>query len=136
MRRHRSVGQRRRRHVEAVDARDLLGDVGLDHEVAPPRRDQRGQRLAHLRDHRQRLGHERDRDRLTRIRHLRRYPDALPQLGLARRRDVDDLAAKLPSLVLDPAQRARLAAAGRDLVTSAFDWERAVVQMEAILGPM
>jgi glycosyltransferase involved in cell wall biosynthesis len=51
---------------------------------------------------------------------------------VARRRDVDDLAAKLASLVLEPAERARLAAAGRGLVTTAFDWGRAVTRMETI----
>lgn len=53
---------------------------------------------------------------------------------VARRRDVDDLATKLARLVLDTAQRARLAAAGRELITTAFDWDRAVTRMEMILG--
>jgi glycosyltransferase involved in cell wall biosynthesis len=53
---------------------------------------------------------------------------------VARRRDVDDLAAKLASLALEPALRARVAAAGRELITTAFDWDQAVTRMEAILG--
>lgn len=53
---------------------------------------------------------------------------------VARRRDVDDLATKLASLALEPALRARVAAAGRELITTAFDWDRAVRRMEAILG--
>ncbi len=53
---------------------------------------------------------------------------------VARRRDVDDLAAKLARLVLEPTLRARLAEAGRHLITTAFDWDRAVIRMEAILG--
>jgi glycosyltransferase involved in cell wall biosynthesis len=52
---------------------------------------------------------------------------------VARRRDVDDLAAKLGALVAEPELRRRLAAAGHDLVTTAFDWERAVARLEAIL---
>ena len=53
---------------------------------------------------------------------------------VARRRDVADLAAKLARLATDDALRARLAAAGRTLVTSAFDWERAVARMEALFA--
>ena len=53
---------------------------------------------------------------------------------VARRRDVRDLADKLTALVQDVDLRRRLAGAGRTLVTSAFDWERAVTRMEAILG--
>ncbi len=53
---------------------------------------------------------------------------------VARRRDVDDLAAKIASLVLQPALRARLAAAGREHITTAFNWDRAVSRMELILG--
>jgi glycosyltransferase involved in cell wall biosynthesis len=52
---------------------------------------------------------------------------------VARRRDVGDLADKLTALVQDPELRRRLADAGRDLVTTAFDWEHAVSRMEAIL---
>ncbi len=51
---------------------------------------------------------------------------------VARRRDVVDLAAKLERLATDAALRARIAAAGTTLVTTAFDWERAVTRMEAI----
>ena len=55
---------------------------------------------------------------------------------VARRRDVDDLAAKLAALVGEPELRRRLAAAGHELVTTAFDWERAVTRLELILaGP-
>jgi glycosyltransferase involved in cell wall biosynthesis len=50
---------------------------------------------------------------------------------VARRRDVADLAARLERLASDAALRARLAAAGSALVTSAFDWERAVARLEA-----
>jgi glycosyltransferase involved in cell wall biosynthesis len=53
---------------------------------------------------------------------------------VARRRDVDDLAAKLAALVGEAELRRRLAAAGRELVTTAFDWERAVIRMESILA--
>jgi len=52
---------------------------------------------------------------------------------VARRRDVADLAARLTTLIVEPALRQRLAAAGQDLVTTAFDWERAVSRLEAIL---
>ena len=52
---------------------------------------------------------------------------------VARRRDVADLAAKLTILIVEPTVRRRLATAGRDLVTTAFDWERAVLRLEAIL---
>ena len=51
---------------------------------------------------------------------------------VARRRDVDDLAANLERMATDPALRARLAAAGMALVTTAFDWERAVARLEAL----
>jgi glycosyltransferase involved in cell wall biosynthesis len=51
---------------------------------------------------------------------------------VARRRDVADLAAKLERLAADPDLRARIAAAGRRLVTTAFDWDRAVARMEAL----
>lgn len=53
---------------------------------------------------------------------------------VARRRDVGDLVAKLVTLIGEPELRQRLAAAGRDLITTAFDWERAVARLEAILG--
>jgi glycosyltransferase involved in cell wall biosynthesis len=52
---------------------------------------------------------------------------------VARRRNVDDLAARLAALTGDPEQRRRLAAAGLALVTGAFDWDRAVTRLEAIL---
>jgi glycosyltransferase involved in cell wall biosynthesis len=51
---------------------------------------------------------------------------------VARRRDVDDLAGKLERLASDAALRARLAAAGRAFVTTAFDWDRAVTRLEAV----
>ncbi|MGH7276492.1 MAG: glycosyltransferase family 4 protein [Candidatus Rokuibacteriota bacterium] len=51
---------------------------------------------------------------------------------VARRRDVADLAAKLERLATDAALRVSLAAAGATLVTTAFDWERAVSRMEEI----
>jgi glycosyltransferase involved in cell wall biosynthesis len=53
---------------------------------------------------------------------------------MARRRDVAELADRLATLVGEPALRRRLAAAGQELVTTAFDWERAVSRLEAILG--
>ncbi|HKB27249.1 MAG TPA: glycosyltransferase, partial [Methylomirabilota bacterium] len=53
---------------------------------------------------------------------------------VARRRDVADLAAKLERLVTDAGLRGRLAAAGQRLVTTAFDWDRAVARMEAIFA--
>jgi glycosyltransferase involved in cell wall biosynthesis len=52
---------------------------------------------------------------------------------VARRRDVDDLADKILALFHEPALRRRLAEAGRELVTTRFDWDRAVRRMEAIL---
>jgi len=51
---------------------------------------------------------------------------------LARRRDVDDLAAKLEQMVRDPALRRKLAAAGQKLVTTAFDWDAAVERLEKL----
>ena len=51
---------------------------------------------------------------------------------VARRRDVDGLAAKLERLAGDAVLRARLAAAGTSLVTTAFDWERAVARLESL----
>ena len=53
---------------------------------------------------------------------------------VARRRDVDDLAGKLERLASDDALRARLAAAGRAFVTTAFDWDRAVTRLEALFA--
>src|SRR2546426_305117 len=51
---------------------------------------------------------------------------------VARRRDVGDLAVKLERMVRDDALRRALAAAGQKLVTTAFDWDRAVERMERI----
>jgi glycosyltransferase involved in cell wall biosynthesis len=53
---------------------------------------------------------------------------------VARRRDVEDLAAKLERLATDDALRGRLAAAGTAFVTPAFDWERAVMRLEELLA--
>jgi glycosyltransferase involved in cell wall biosynthesis len=53
---------------------------------------------------------------------------------VARRRDLDDLAAKLERMVTDVSLRDRLATAGAAFVTTAFDWERAVLRMEALLS--
>jgi len=56
---------------------------------------------------------------------------------VARRRDVDGLAACLARVATDAALRARLAAAGQAFVTKAFDWDRAVTRLEALLsGPL
>jgi glycosyltransferase involved in cell wall biosynthesis len=51
---------------------------------------------------------------------------------VARRRDVDDLAAKLERLVADVALRRRIARAGQDLVTRAFDSDAAVDRLERL----
>jgi len=51
---------------------------------------------------------------------------------VARRRDVEDLAVKLERVARDDALRRALAAAGQKLVTTAFDWDRAVERMEKI----
>ena len=51
---------------------------------------------------------------------------------VARRRDVADLAEKLERAVTDTELREKIAARGREFVTSAFDWERAVTRMEAV----
>jgi glycosyltransferase involved in cell wall biosynthesis len=53
---------------------------------------------------------------------------------VARRRDTDDLAAKLEQMATDRALRDRLATAGAAFVTTTFDWGRAVGRMEEILG--
>jgi glycosyltransferase involved in cell wall biosynthesis len=53
---------------------------------------------------------------------------------VARRRDVDDLAGKLERVASDDALRARLSAAGRAFVTTAFDWDRAVMRLEALFA--
>jgi glycosyltransferase involved in cell wall biosynthesis len=52
---------------------------------------------------------------------------------VARRRDVADLADKLGRLARDRSLRETIAAAGAVFVTRAFDWERAVLRMEALL---
>ena len=51
---------------------------------------------------------------------------------VARRRDVDDLARQLERLASDAALRARIAASGAALVTTAFDWDRAVARLEQL----
>jgi len=53
---------------------------------------------------------------------------------VAARRDVADLAIKLERLAVDSALRARIAKTGSAWVTTAFDWDRAVRRMEAILA--
>jgi glycosyltransferase involved in cell wall biosynthesis len=53
---------------------------------------------------------------------------------VARRRDVDDLAAKLERMATDGALRAKLAAAGAAFVSTAFDWDRAVLRLEALFA--
>jgi len=51
---------------------------------------------------------------------------------VARRRDLDDLAARLSRMATDEPLRTRLAAAGQAFVTTAFDWDRAVTRLEAL----
>lgn len=53
---------------------------------------------------------------------------------VAPRRDVSALAERLAALAGDGPRRARIASVGQALVTTAFDWERAVARLEAILG--
>jgi len=53
---------------------------------------------------------------------------------VARRRDIDDLAARLSRMATDQPLRARLAAAGQAFVTTAFDWDRAVARLEALFA--
>jgi glycosyltransferase involved in cell wall biosynthesis len=53
---------------------------------------------------------------------------------VAPRRDVDALAGALARVMDDVALRQRLALAGRALVTSRFDWDRATARLEAILA--
>jgi glycosyltransferase involved in cell wall biosynthesis len=53
---------------------------------------------------------------------------------VARRRDVADLADRLARVAGDAGLRTRLAEAGRRLVTTAFDWERAVTRLETLFG--
>lgn len=52
---------------------------------------------------------------------------------VAARRDVSGLAERLAALARDGARRARIASAGQALVTTAFDWDRAVERLEGIL---
>jgi glycosyltransferase involved in cell wall biosynthesis len=52
---------------------------------------------------------------------------------VAARRDVDALASRLERLVMEPALRARIASAGRELVTRAFDWDVTVDRLEGLL---
>jgi glycosyltransferase involved in cell wall biosynthesis len=52
---------------------------------------------------------------------------------VAPRRDATALASALARLAADPALRARIAAAGTAYVTTAFDWERAVRRLAALL---
>jgi glycosyltransferase involved in cell wall biosynthesis len=53
---------------------------------------------------------------------------------VARRRDVDDLAAKLVRVVEDDGLRRRLAAAGRTLVTTAWSWPAATARLDALFA--
>ena len=53
---------------------------------------------------------------------------------VARRRDIEDLAVKLERVAGDEALRARLAAAGRAFVTTAFDWDGAVTRLETLFA--
>jgi glycosyltransferase involved in cell wall biosynthesis len=53
---------------------------------------------------------------------------------VARRRDIDDLAARLLRMATDERLRARLAEAGQAFVTTAFDWDRAVARLEALFA--
>ena len=53
---------------------------------------------------------------------------------VATRRDVGTLAAKLVQAATDDALRGTIAARGREHVTRAFDWDRAVARMEAIFA--
>jgi glycosyltransferase involved in cell wall biosynthesis len=48
---------------------------------------------------------------------------------VARRRDVDDLAARLARVVGEGTLRRRLAEAGRELITRSFDWDAAVARL-------
>jgi glycosyltransferase involved in cell wall biosynthesis len=53
---------------------------------------------------------------------------------VAPRREVDALAAALARLAADRALRARIAAAGQELVRTRFDWDRATIRLEALLA--
>jgi glycosyltransferase involved in cell wall biosynthesis len=52
---------------------------------------------------------------------------------VALRRDVADLARQLGTMLNEVSLRASIAARGRDFVSTAFDWDRAVDRMEALL---
>jgi len=51
---------------------------------------------------------------------------------VARRRDVEDLAAKLERIVGDVTLRREIARAGQDLVTRAFAWDATVARLERL----
>jgi L-malate glycosyltransferase len=53
---------------------------------------------------------------------------------VAPRRDVAALTAALSRILDDPALRLRVARAGSDYIRTAFDWDRAVTRLEAILA--
>lgn len=53
---------------------------------------------------------------------------------VARRRDVADLADQLARLAGDAPLRERIADAGRRLVTTSFDWDRAVARLETLFA--
>ena len=53
---------------------------------------------------------------------------------VARRRDVEHLAACLSRMATDEAVRTRLGAAGQAFVTTAFDWDRATARLEALFA--
>jgi glycosyltransferase involved in cell wall biosynthesis len=53
---------------------------------------------------------------------------------VARRCDVDDLAARLEWMATDTGLRAKLAAQGEAFIRTAFDWNRAVERMEALFA--
>ena len=53
---------------------------------------------------------------------------------VARRRDVDDLAAKLGRMLEDAALREKLASTGAAFIRTEFDWDRAVATLEALLA--
>ena len=72
VRRHRCVGQDGGDGVIPTDAGDLFGDVGLDHEVAPPGRDRGEEGLGLPSVDLERLGRRRHHDlRAGRCRHCR-----------------------------------------------------------------
>lgn len=53
---------------------------------------------------------------------------------VARRRDVADLAAKLERVATDAGLRDKIAEAGQRLITTAFDWDRAVQRIERLFA--